>query len=81
TEMRPEHTGPLLTLDNRRLGVIRSRIFCDAINRHGGNAELLMLPEIGLTGNTHFPMQDLNNHEVAEQLVRFLGNSGLAERL
>jgi hypothetical protein len=79
TEMRADNVGPLLTLDNRRLGVIRSHIFADAVNRHGGNAEVLMLPDAGLSGNTHFPMQDLNNVEVADLLFEFLDKHGLAE--
>lgn len=80
TEMDPRHTGPLLTLDNRRLGVIRSQIFCDLVNKHGGNAEVLHLPQAGLVGNTHFPMQDLNNHRVADLLLDFLQRNGLADR-
>lgn len=80
TAMDPDNVGLRLTLDNRRLGVIRAQIFCDAVNRHGGNAEVLMLPDAGLTGNTHFPMQDLNNEDVAELLFRFLDQHGLADR-
>lgn len=77
TEMDPANVGLRLTLDNRRLGVIRAHIFADAVNRHGGDAEVLSLPEAGLTGNTHFPMQDLNNLEVADLLFQFLERHGL----
>ena len=38
-----------------------------AVNRHGGDAKLVHLPEIGITGNTHFLMSDLNNVEIADR--------------
>ena len=78
TRMDPQNVGPRLVLDNRRLGVIRSNIFIDALNRHGGKAALLKLPDVGLRGNTHFPMQDLNYRAVADQLFAFLDANGLA---
>jgi hypothetical protein len=34
---------------------------------------------VGITGITHFPMSDLNNREVAEQLSRWLHDHGLDE--
>jgi hypothetical protein len=57
-----------------------NRAFVEVVNRHGGDAELLLLPDAGLHGNTHFPFADLNNHEVANLLSRFLRQKGLAER-
>ena len=42
------------------------------INRRGGQAEVLHLPDVGLYGNTHFPFSDLNNVEVADLLSRVL---------
>jgi hypothetical protein len=72
------NVGFRLPLDNRRLGLIRARIFADAVNRHGGDAQVLELPDLGVTGNTHFPMQDLNNATVAELLLKFLDEQGLA---
>jgi hypothetical protein len=78
TRMDPANVGRRLALDNRRLGMIRSNIFIDAINSHAGRAELLSLPEAGLRGNTHFPMQDLNHRDVAGLLLAFLERSGLA---
>jgi hypothetical protein len=35
-------------------------------------ATLVHLPEIGIRGNTHFPMSDLNNLQIADQLSKFL---------
>jgi hypothetical protein len=44
----------------------------DVVNKHGGDVTLIRLPEIGLNGNTHFPMSDLNNIEVVNHLSEFL---------
>ena len=54
--------------DRYRPTVEESRRFVELVNAHGGNAELLLLPEAGLTGNTHIPFADLNNVEVADLL-------------
>ncbi len=40
---------------------------------------LVHLPEIGLLGNTHFPMSDLNNVEVADHMTAFLEKKGLTK--
>ena len=77
TEMKSENVGPRLTLDNRRANVIKSKLMVDAINRHGGNAQVVMLPEIGVKGNTHFPMLDLNNVKIADLLSKYLKDKGL----
>lgn len=42
------------------------------INKHGGDAIIVHLPEIGIRGNTHFPMSDLNNKEIADLLTQWL---------
>ena len=54
--------------------------FVETVNAHGGRAELLHLPDAGLTGNTHFPFSDLNNVEVADLLSRYLAEQGLDGR-
>jgi hypothetical protein len=54
-----------------------ARAWKDAVNRHGGDVTLIELPSIGIRGNTHFPMSDLNNVEIANHLSEFLGNKGL----
>lgn len=51
--------------------------FVAAINRHGGDAELVELPKVGLTGNTHFLMGDLNNQELANLVEKWLKSKGL----
>lgn len=42
------------------------------VNKHGGDVTVIHLPEIGIKGNTHFPMSDLNNIEIANHLSVFL---------
>lgn len=49
-----------------------ARQWRDTVNRHGGDVTLVDLPAIGISGNTHFPMSDLNNIEVANHLAGFL---------
>ena len=49
----------------------------DVVNRHGGNATIVHLPEIGIRGNTHFLFSDLNNLEIAELLSKWLKEKGL----
>ena len=56
-----------------------ARKFVETINRHGGNATLVELPKIGIHGNTHFLMQDLNNDELADLLNRWLQEQLLAQ--
>ena len=53
-----------------------ARHWRDAVNRHGGDVTLVELPAVGIRGNTHFPMSDLNNAEVANHLARWLSQKG-----
>jgi hypothetical protein len=53
------------------------RAFVALVNANGGQAEILVLPEKGLHGNTHMPFADMNNAAVAELLAEFLARSGL----
>ncbi len=38
----------------------------------GGKAELVLLPEIGIPGNSHMLMQDKNSLEVADWLAAWI---------
>lgn len=60
-----------------RAAVMMAKRWRDAVNKHGGDVTLIQLPEVGLKGNTHFPMSDLNNIEVANHLSQFLEQKGL----
>lgn len=64
-------------VDNWRVRLAMARLWVAAINRHGGDAALVHLPEIGVTGNTHFPFSDLNNVQLAELMAQFLRKKGL----
>ena len=58
--------------ENWRVRLQMARKFVETINRHGGNATLVELPKMGIYGNTHFLMQDLNNKRLAELLNDWL---------
>lgn len=57
--------------------LVQARRFVQLINEYGGNAEILMLRDKGLIGNTHIPFADMNNVEVADLLSEFLDAQGL----
>lgn len=63
--------------DHWRSGLEMAKIWVATINKHGGNATVIHLPEIGIKGNTHFPFADLNNVEVADVLSKWLKDKGL----
>ncbi len=54
-----------------------ARRWRDAVNARGGDVTLVELPSIGIRGNTHFPMSDLNNVAVADHLSQYLAQKGL----
>ena len=60
-----------------RLRLIYAQQFVDTVNRHGGDAELLHLPTVGVFGNTHFAFSDLNNVQIADLLSQYLKTKGL----
>jgi hypothetical protein len=63
--------------DNWRVRLAMSRLWVDAVKRHGGDATLVHLPEIGITGNTHFLFSDLNNRQIARHMAAFLSKKRL----
>lgn len=58
--------------DNWRVRLAMARLWVDALNKKGGDATLVHLPEIGVHGNTHFPFSDLNNREIADLMEKFI---------
>jgi pimeloyl-ACP methyl ester carboxylesterase len=64
--------------DNWRVRLAMARLWVDAINKHGGDARLVHLPEVGIRGNTHFLMSDLNNGQIADQVSQFLAAKKLS---
>jgi hypothetical protein len=63
--------------DNWRVRLAMARRWVEAVNRHGGDATLVHLPELGIRGNTHFPFADLNNAQIAELMAGWLSRKGL----
>ncbi|HRO45353.1 alpha/beta fold hydrolase [Agriterribacter sp.] len=47
------------------------------VNAHGGDVTIVHLPELGIKGNTHFIMSDLNSKEIADLLAKWLKEKGL----
>ena len=63
--------------DNWRVRLAMAKLWVAAVNKHGGDAQLVHLPAIGIRGNTHFLMSDLNNVQIADLLSQFLANKKL----
>lgn len=64
-------------IDIWRGRLMMAQLFVNSINKHGGHAELLHLPDIGIRGNTHFAMSDLNNVAIADVVSLWLKKRGL----
>ena len=58
----------------------RFKLMAAAINRHGGNAVNLYLPQVGVFGNTHYPFADTNHRQVADQIKLWMAQQGLDKR-
>ncbi len=63
--------------DGWRVRLAMARLWAAAVNRHGGDATVVHLPEVGIRGNTHFPFSDLNNMQIADLMSDFLNKKGL----
>jgi hypothetical protein len=63
--------------DQWRIRLDMAKLWIEAVNRHGGDAAVVHLPEIGIHGNTHFPFSDLNNLEIADLMSQFLEKKDL----
>lgn len=49
-----------------------ANLWAEAVNRHGGDATVVYLPDRGVYGNTHFLFSDMNNVAVADLLSQWL---------
>lgn len=63
-----------------RSSSLRARQFVEAVNRHGGDAQVVFLSALGMKGNTHIPFADLNNLQVADQLEAWLKEKNLDDK-
>ena len=65
--------------DNWRTRLNLARKWAAVVNKYGGDCEIVFLPDVGVTGNTHFLMADLNNREVADVMEKWIESKGLAK--
>lgn len=73
----PEEPSKNLGDENWRVRLAMARKFVETINKHSGNATLVELPKLGIKGNTHFLMQDLNNDVIANLFDKWLKENKL----
>lgn len=73
----PAEAVDLPAQDSWRARLTMARHWRDAVNKHGGKVTLVRLPEIGIKGNTHFLMSDLNNVQIADLVSKYLAEKGL----
>ncbi|MGI4944986.1 MAG: hypothetical protein ACRYHQ_31240 [Janthinobacterium lividum] len=51
------------------------RAFVTAANAAGGKAELVLLPDVGLKGNSHMMMLDKDNLDVADWITGWISRN------
>lgn len=73
----PSEPSEIPGQDQWRVRLAMARLWAETVNRHGGDATVVHLPEVGIHGNTHFPFSDLNNIEIADELSGWLHSKGL----
>lgn len=73
----PEQPASNPGQDNWRVRLAMARLWRDAINRHGGDATVVHLTDLGIRGNTHFAFSDLNNVDIANLMSKFLADKHL----
>jgi hypothetical protein len=73
----PNEAVDLPAQDSWRARLTMARLWRDTVNKHGGNVTVVHLPEIGIKGNTHFIMSDLNNVQIADLVSKFLAERNL----
>jgi hypothetical protein len=66
--------------DNWRVRLANNQAFVETINKHGGDAVLVKLPDLGIFGNSHFSFTDLNNLQIADLLSAYLHSKGLDKK-
>jgi pimeloyl-ACP methyl ester carboxylesterase len=71
-----EETG-IPSQDFWRQSLESARQWAELVNSNGGDVTIVHLPEIGITGNTHFIMSDLNNQIIADHIADWLEEKDL----
>ena len=71
----PANAG--LPTESRRILVEQYRLFALAVNKYGGDVTNINLPDVGVRGNTHYPMADTNITQVSRVVSQWLKQKGL----
>jgi pimeloyl-ACP methyl ester carboxylesterase len=66
--------------ERRRISLAYAKKFAELVNGIGGDAEIVYLPDLGIEGNTHLLMLDLNNVQIADVVSKFLADKALDGR-
>lgn len=53
--------------------------YADAIRAAGGSVDVVSLPDIGITGNSHMMMQEKNNAAIADVIQSWLAAKGMVQ--
>ena len=69
-QLDPAYAGT--TQESRRIFLEQYKLFAQAANKHGGNVRNVVLPEIGISGNTHYAMSDTNITQVSRFISQWL---------
>jgi hypothetical protein len=72
----PDKPSPNPGADGWRVRLAMAKLWRDTVNKYGGDVTVVHLPEIGISGNTHFPFSDLNNLQIADLMSAFLKEKG-----
>ncbi len=68
-----DHLGDVPSVSALWLGALQGcQQFVDQLNAAGGDATMLHLPDAGVFGNSHMLMQDKNNLQVADLILRWI---------
>lgn len=49
-----------------------ARAFAESFRQDGGNCTVINLPDEGITGNSHFMFQEMNNEEIADHVQAWI---------
>lgn len=73
----PDEPSDNWAMDSWRVRLKMAQLFAECINRHGGDATVVHLPEQGIKGNSHFLFAEKNNVQLADLLSDWLKEKGL----
>lgn len=68
----PDEPSDIPVQDHWRVTRDHAHQFADCVNRHGGDAKVIYLPDEGIHGNSHFMFQEKNNREIYEHIRKWM---------